>query len=695
MVSLKGKRYFFIAAFLAVTFSAFAAVSPGIKFLVFLMGVLLPCGFLLRRTGPASSFPYPPNHRERVPSIPVWIPAAAALFGLFERFYKLTALRHWLSSDEALQGFFAIDLLHQWSWRFFYTTGQHPPMLIWLLKFFFQFFKSPFFNLWFLPAVLSALFAFLGYLAARLFFPKTISTIYGCLLATAFWPLFYGRFCVQGGLVPAFEAAVFLALGGMFKGRSGRVKAFSAAGLGLLLGVGTWTYTSWAAVVLFVVCVFVYGFLKRRISRASFFSFLACLLAGALPWLMAVFREKFGGYLMGVSMLGGFFDWKEQLLTSVSYFTTLFWGSLREPVSYGPSIGGMLNPFLGACFFLGVAELYRLRKGWPVKALGPAFILFLLPGVLSADHVEMFRLIQLMPVLLLVAAAGVAAFLEFFKPNRRKWVFVLLLVLSSLFDFYHLMAATSQPSSLSSAKARPTVQDENYWAYEQLKPVAQKLGPGLIFTDFILLTHNHTLHVATYPFNALENAACDPAQARWAAVVTNIHYAPFLLRRFPGSQWRPITPYPTEDGGSVVGLIPVTSRNQAVLLGWIPVHQYFHRLGIEAENMMNNQADYQNAVQNLPSGYPLLKSDPFLESCYGEWAAQYHEGPGLDWNIQAVRRALQKGYPTANLYYKLGSFYFWNHEPEKARQAYLLAARCRPNYTNAKEVLARLWGERK
>jgi hypothetical protein len=272
--------------------------------------------------------------------------------------------------------------------------------------------------------------------------------------------------------------------------------------------------------------------------------------------------------------------------------------------------------------------------------------------------------------------------------QKRVIIFLILIVFSLFLDSKHLVKTSDNGLAVSSAATE--TRDESYWAYQKLMPAARNRGPGLIFSDFVLLDRGHTLNVACYHFNALLNPEFQFNDAQWAGIVTNVHYVPFLLRRFPGSQWYRITPDRTEDGGSAVGIVPITPQNQSTFKKWAVAHQYFHQLSIQAENTMNNKDQYLSDFQRLPEGLPLMAGDPFLEACFGEWAAQYHFGPDFGPNIRAIQRAIQMGYPTANLYYKLGNFYLINHQPDEAHQAYLKAAACVPNYTNVKETLSYL-----
>ena len=105
---------------------------------------------------------------------------------------------------------------------------------------------------------------------------------------------------------------------------------------------------------------------------------------------------------------------------------------------------------------------------------------------------------------------------------------------------------------------------------------------------------------------------------------------------------------------------------------------------------MNDQDLYSQQVEKLPAGYALVRGDPFLESVYGEWVAQYHVGSNLDSNVRALERAIQMGYPAANLFFKLGNFLAGENRISEAEKAFALAARCQPNHTQAEVYLKAL-----
>ncbi len=108
--------------------------------------------------------------------------------------FRLTQFYLWPTGDEALHGFLAVSLLKSWNWQFFYTVGEHPPLLIWMLALLFDVFKSSFAALWFLPAIFSIVTIPVGYLCAREFLSKSASALFCFFLAFSFWPVYFGLF---------------------------------------------------------------------------------------------------------------------------------------------------------------------------------------------------------------------------------------------------------------------------------------------------------------------------------------------------------------------------------------------------------------------------------------------------------------------------------------------------------------------
>jgi len=617
------------------------------------------------------------------------VPPAALLGALagaavFLRFFDLINFHFWPTGDEGLNGFLALSLCRHWSWHFFYAVGELPPLLTWLLTLGYRLSTLAFFVLWFPPALFSALALGAGYAAARLFFSRSLATIFGILLAFSFWPLESGRFCHQGILMPFWEVICFYLLGRYLKA-SPRNRGRRALFLGLWTGLGTLTFPAWLAVLPLAVFTFLLTQVRDfQKNRKPVLIWGLGLALGGLPFILASLREGYGHHLLDASAASGWFSLAHQWRTHAAYLSCFFWGAPPEGASYGPFWGGMLNPILGAGFFLGAFELFRLRKvffpKWWVLAAG----FFFLPGLLASDYVELNRVLQVMPLLLLTAAFG---FQRLYLDLGRRALPVVLLLLAVSFglDMIHLDKSRTPLVKIT---------DANYAAYQVLDAQRAKEGPGLIFSDFLLLSHGHSLSACVYPFNAAVNPRLNPGAARWAAVIVNSHYERFLAARFPGSTWVK-TPLEDGEGGLVVGILPVTDANQELFSRWKAVHDYFGTLNLEAEQVANSQVEYQKTLARLPEGYARVAGDPFLESIFGEWMAQYHYGADYSRNIEALRRAVTRGYPAAHLYFKLGNFLWVDGKTREARQAYTQSVALDPETTGAAQALAALSGTTK
>src|SRR6185295_1821727 len=164
--------------------------------------------------------------------------------GIFLRFYKLDSIFGWPTGDEGWDGTLALELSRHWTWRFFFTTGQSPPLPVWAATGLMKLGFSPFFSLWFPSALASTATLVLGYVAARQFFSKSFSLVCGSLLALSFWPLLTARIAQPGIWLPLWACACFYLLGRFLKSapeKEGR----EAALLGFVTGLGPLTFSSW------------------------------------------------------------------------------------------------------------------------------------------------------------------------------------------------------------------------------------------------------------------------------------------------------------------------------------------------------------------------------------------------------------------------------------------------------------------
>ncbi len=582
-------------------------------------------------------------------SRPSWVLFGLGTAALFLRFFNLTSFHSWPTGDEGLHGFLSIPLVQKWDWQFFYTVGEHPPLLIWVLSFFYRCFDSPFFNLWFFPAVFSLLAVPAGYWASRQYFSKTLSSFFGLLMAFSFWPLYFGRFCHQGVFIPLWELLAFLFLGFWAKNRHRKSGAVWAAVLGLWTGSGTLTFPSCVFVI--AIIFITVGFIFYRREKSSLFFFLCFFALGITPFALAVFREGYGHHLLDSSGAAGGFLNAQHWVTHLSYVSSLFWGPIEGGGSYGPLWGGMLNPVLSSCFLLGLGEMIKIRKSPAARWILFSFGVCLLPALLAGDYVELNRVIQTLPFLLFLAALG---FLKLFKVSKENKIYffpVLLIFMSLVLDGAHLQKAMACGNDAAFKN-----KNEQLKIYGALKKEAEIKGPGLIFTDFLTLDQGHVLNALTYSFNAAAKSSPNQEKAKWAGLITNVYYLPFLAARFPGARWIYLkNDYLDLKGKLAAGIIPLDNQNEGIFKHWHAAHDYFHRLNLEAERGFNGREYYLKAVRGLGEGGHLVKGDRFLEASFWEWSSQYYFDPEAKGNILALAEAIKKGYPAAHLYYRLGT----------------------------------------
>jgi uncharacterized membrane protein len=647
---------------------------------VFFLGILVPFVIFFFRPTEGASEKEKTYQKETFlfpDALTVWI--LLGLIAFFIRILRLTQFYLWPTGDEALHGFLALSLLKNWNWQFFYTVGEHPPLLIWMLALLFKVFKSTFWAMWFLPAMISFMTIPVGYLCGKELLSKSASVLFCFLLAFSFWPIYLGRFCHQGLFIPLWELLSFFLMSRWIKNTE-KLRGFLWPSLlGMWCGLGTLTFISWIFVLfLLLTFIFIYAYKKKLPNVLWFFTSLA---AGLLPFVLALLNEGYGHHLTDSSGLTHWFSGAHQLITHFSYLTSLFWGSLQSDTSYGPIWGGILNPVLTSCFFIGILDLYQKRREVVSRWIGFAFIICLLPSFLAGDYVELNRIIQVMPFLLLIVVWGLQRLLLEIEDRKKATAALLgLLFLSSFLDANHLLIT---PLEYFKSRKFPSVTTLNpdLKAYQILNSVYADQGAGVIFTDFLPVQYGHSLFVATYPFNSAFNPALDPRKATWAAILTNINYQPFLFKRFPESKWYwTYNGTPSMAGGLAVGILPITSGNRATIKNWMKAQDIFHQLQLEAEGSYNQKKTYEETLQHLIKSYDEIRGDRFVEACYWEWCSQYYFSPSYAENIVTLQRAIEEGYPAAHLYQKLSGILSDRHEETMAKKAMVTALREEPKF---------------
>ncbi len=649
-----------------------------VKLWIFVLGLVIPsiaAWMMLRiERGVARQL----TKIEFLPFVPLWGLGLLAGTAFFLRFYHLTTLSLWPLEDEAMNGYYAIELAEKGNWQFLYDFSGMPPLYVWCLALFFKLFGISLGTLWFLPALLSFLAVALVYRGAVQFFSKSFSLLFAGLIAFSFWPLYAGRFSLQGGFLVFWECLTFYLLASYWKTSNEKLKIRAPLLLGFCAGAGFYTFTSWA-VVAFLLTLFIFGETAWKIKR-RWNLFLYFFLPEAALFLLLACVTGF--------QKGGHFQYVLQnpfssSLNGLNDFCSLFWGSRLPPnlFAYRPFWGGFLNPILGALCFWGSLLLCRSGHS-PWKLVGLFFIL-ILPGFLTGG-LDSHRIIQVMPFLLFAVAIGLASLLSILPKSSRIFFLGACAVFSLGLDSHHLFGVYHSIWTHPDENMEGYKPVERGRAFEILKDLEKKQGPGYVLSDLVPETFDQSLSVGTYPFDASQNPKIDLLKAKWVALLTNIHYQPYLNQVFPEGRgtWL-ASDMGKPDGGFMLEIIPLPSFQPEVLQHWIQAGRAFHGL---AGEVFDNHDWKPRApiVQSLISLVPLLGSDKFLKSCFWEKIAQneYIDRHYVS-QVTAFQEAIEKGIPTAHLYNNLGALYLRRGHLKEARAAFQKALQCVPNHTSA------------
>jgi len=589
----------------------YAKLSIVSQMWVVLFGVLLPFIFAVM-SAPVIYTAETPSYQKEMFSVSAsgWKWAALFLIAAFlvTRCAKLGTPNWWLGQDDALMALYTLPWLQAWHWKAFVTLGQDPSTLSHFCYAVFKLTNSAFLSYQVPPILISGCTAWLAYLASRHYFSKSISFLVLFLFVLSDWAMEISWPLLPGILMPLWVCLFFYALARFRQAKKVKVQRWLALSMGLVLGLGPYTFFAWPVFFIWAAVVAVRAVI-RQTSQPAFNIVLVILGMGAglTPFLAGVVQEHYGGYLLSISEIGKDFGWVKRVSMTVEYFSVLVWGS--GDGSWIPSQGGFLNVLLASAFFLGWIELIRCRRLLPLVYFAAAFIFLLAPGVLSHD-METHRILLLLPGVLAVTAIGIyALFLNVPVTSSVVWL-VLFLAGSALID----LSRANVPLNWSETPAQ--TKNERLFSYGILKTIADKKGPGLLFNEMIPNTKDYSLTYCSYGFNAALNPHLPPEKAQWASIFTLNHYVPLLRKRFPELRCFNL---PTSDknvaSAHVLVWVPITESSRPVFLQWAAFQQFQLKNNLEVIDTPSGQP-LQKVIKNFLDYYPSVPKDAFLQSCY-------------------------------------------------------------------------------
>ena len=611
---------------------------------------------------------------------------------LFLRFFQLTNLSGWPNSDEAWHNFFAVNLMKHWQWNLLYGVTHMPPGYFWLSAFSFKLVGVSLAALWFLPALLSLL-AWLGFtIAARTVFSNSTALVFSGLIGLTYWPLFQGRMSHPGILVSVWEALCCVLLAFLLAARRDAWRRALYFLLGLAVGAGFYTFTSWwSAALVFSAAALVAAFHpagheKKVPGLAAFLLFLAGLSLASAAFLAAVMQGGYGSYFSTMFLFRDRSSFDYGWRISLSYLTLLFWGKDMDGHSCPPWLV-FLNPLWATVFFTGVLVILRSRNfrfGWFLLASIP---LFLAPGLLSIS-VEPYRINPVMPSLFGVAAIGSLWLLNPLPVFKGRFLFACAVLLGFAWDAFFLIGVYHQRCGRPLASIQELKSVERWRAFPILQAQAQREGPGVILTDFVVKPFDQSLNVPSYPFDWLRNPGLDRRKPSWLAVMFNPHFLPMLEKSFSPvlRNWLSQDLGAT-DGGLFLAVIPTGHFSPAQWERWLKANQAFRAMTLNMLYQVDKRGG-DEILGELEAAYPLVKGDRFLECCYWQRAAFDHVLVG---NIDAALEALQSGLkcagPNAFFLDQMGLIYWKKGDRKRAGECFQKARDCPMNLTCARQNL--------
>ena len=682
-----GPRAAFGSAAILLAFIAFPPWSGGLRLTMgFLLLALL--GTVLVRSAPR--WPSPGRDPDLTRSRRLWV--AAAVVGFLLRWVRWDSLFPWPNLDEGTYGFIAMMLAERgWDGRLLYNVAQIPPLTHWALAAWFKGTGASLTSLWAFPAVLSTAAAGIGYPAFRAFLDRREARIATILFLLSFWPVYVGRFATPLVLFMFLHLAALAVLG------AGRRASLARRGswlllLGLVNGIGFFSYLGWAFVFLYFAASVVLDSKREGVPwTGPLLRFLVPSLLLPLPMFVYSLRTGVSHYYSDLLFWNG--PGGAWPLSALQSLGALLWGADIHLFAYKPMWGGLLDPVLGALFLMGLALLAMDSRRGLRRDLLAGLAFGLAPAVLTMD-VEVLRLVPALPFVLGIVAVGTAAFLARLRSDPPGLPLLHLLLAVVLLGAYHLFVA--YPGYWDRTPERESFYHSKEYAqaHRILSKKAEESGPGRVLYQMHPDPYDQTLAVASRPYGVHSPPRPGEERPQWAAFIFDIHYVHFLKSRFTNAEWTHLGSF-SKSGKSRwwLAVVPLHDPDRTVFRGW----DRFHREMQGIAEMTVNHAIGQPRTRifgELDRLREAADGDPFLISVAMETAAMHHAAGGRPEKVgEDLARAIKEGYPAAHLFNELGSWFASQGKWEEARAAWERALKTPINQTPALENL-RLLEER-
>ena len=613
---------------------------------------------------------------------------------LFLRLFRLSSLSEWPMWDDGHYSFFALGLMEKWEWKFFFGSEQYMPLYIWIQGLFYRIFSPSLLTLWLYPTIYSIPLPLISYWAIRKHFPGSHSILYACLIGFSFWPLYLSKFSTDIGFCLLWQAIVvgFLGYYRQEMDRPSNRATYWAAIIGLSVGGGWLISKFWFSSIPAFTAIFV--FIARPLVRRSHFqAYLGAAFLAFFPLAWLFWKGEYGNHIQKFFILSHNSDFQvhQPWLTSLSYLSSIFWGSLdKSYFQFGPLWGGMLNPLLASAFFLGLLTLVKHGEVFWTYIL---IVFFYLAQGIFSNSIEMMRVAPLMPALYLVVTMGFLSLWKSFTTNWRWGFLGFCLMISMGLDAYHLFGRFHEASS---QMGNPQKSQESFRAFQVLNEYRLIHGPGLIFNDFIPNVHDQTLTTACYQFNSALNLKLDPGDAKWAGIICLSYYGDYLRKKLGDCEIYDLSPDVKYPGvGFVLCLIPLTAFNRPYLLSLVPIHLKIHNLyeSIPFHEKNPNFCPYLNGLNSI---LPKFKNDPLLRAWHLEKTlVALNLGKNYLPAAWLLEQSLQDTSPFnnilnwqyAHIYHLLGLGLLREGENIQAKKSFMRAAHFDPSYPLKKALL--------